>query len=55
MELRVVLGRIALNFDVSFAPGEDGMEFDQGAKDTFTFSLSPLQLVFRERSKKNAS
>lgn len=49
MELRVVLARIALNFDL-FAHGEDASVFDQEARDTFTLSLSPLQLVFRERT-----
>ncbi|KAL1962758.1 hypothetical protein VTN77DRAFT_9212 [Rasamsonia byssochlamydoides] len=51
MQLRSVLSRIALNFDIAFAPGEDGVAFDQGARDTFTFTVSPLQLVFKERSK----
>jgi hypothetical protein len=49
MELRGVLSRIALNFDISFPPGEDGKTFDTGAKDTFVFTLDPLPIVFKER------
>jgi len=45
------LSRIALNFDISFAPDEDGVAFDKGAKDAFTFQLQPLRLVFKERNK----
>jgi hypothetical protein len=49
MELRAVLSRIALSFDISFAPGEDGKRFDEGGKDTFVFTLDPLLLIFNER------
>jgi hypothetical protein len=41
---------IAQNFDVSFAPGEDGVEFDNEILDTFTVTLPPLQLQFAPRS-----
>ena len=51
LELRSALARIALNFDMSFAPGENGVQFDKGAKDTFVFTLDQLQLVFTERSR----
>jgi hypothetical protein len=51
MELRATLSRIAMNFDISFAPGEDGERFDKGAKDTFVFTLEPLLLVFKERKR----
>jgi cytochrome P450 len=46
MELRMVLSRIALRYDVSFAEGFDEVEFDQGAKDTFTLNVTSLPLVF---------
>lgn len=49
MELRLAIVLVALNFDLSLAPGETGVEFDQGAKDTFTLALSALQVVFQER------
>jgi hypothetical protein len=53
MQLRWAISLIALNFDISLAPGEDGVSFDQGAKDTFTFSVSPLQMAFQTRAKSN--
>jgi hypothetical protein len=49
MELRLAIVLVALNFDLSLAPGEDGVKFDQGAKDTFTLTLSGLQVVLQER------
>ncbi|KAL3476707.1 cytochrome P450 [Aspergillus californicus] len=49
MEMRVVLARIASEFDISLAPGEDGISFDQDAKDTFTFTVGPLMLKFEPR------
>ena len=51
LELRSALARIALNFDISFARGEDGIKFDKEAKDTFVLTLDALQLVFTERRK----
>jgi hypothetical protein len=53
MQLRWTISLVALNFDISLAPGEDGVLFDQGAKDTFTFSVSPLQMKFQKRTKSN--
>ncbi|OJD33996.1 cytochrome p450 [Diplodia corticola] len=49
MELRLLLSRIALTFDIEFAPGEDGVKFDTHPMDTFTLLNQPLQLVFKER------
>jgi hypothetical protein len=49
IELRSVLSRIALNFDLAFAPGETGEVFDKGVKDTFTFTVRDLQVVFTKR------
>jgi hypothetical protein len=49
IELRSVLSRIALNFDLAFAPGETGEAFDKGAQDTFTLSVQGLQVVFTKR------
>ncbi|KAF4545568.1 Cytochrome P450 [Lasiodiplodia theobromae] len=47
--LRIALSKIALHFDVSFAPGETGEEFDKGVMDTFTTTLLPLQVRFTPR------
>jgi hypothetical protein len=49
MELRSAVSRIALNFDLVFAPGETGEAFDREVKDTFTFSVGKLWVVFRKR------
>jgi hypothetical protein len=49
MELRNVIARIATEFDVRFAPGEDGTALLEKSLDTFTMALAPLQLVFTNR------
>ncbi len=51
IELRIVLSRIALNFDLAFAQGETGESFDKGAKDTFTLSVGELNLGFTRRDR----
>ncbi|KAJ5675976.1 hypothetical protein N7462_008873 [Penicillium macrosclerotiorum] len=51
MQLRGVISRIAYDFDIAFAAGEDGVAFDSDSKDTFTFTIDPLQLVFSERAR----
>ncbi|KAL4985338.1 cytochrome P450 [Aspergillus falconensis] len=48
-ETRVVIAHIALEFNLTFAPGETGEAFDRDAKDTFTFTVGPLMLDFRPR------
>ncbi|KAK8201410.1 cytochrome P450 [Phyllosticta capitalensis] len=53
MEMRSVLSRLALRFDLAFAPGETGVEFDEGPMDTFTLMLPSLRLVLTERERKN--
>ncbi|CBF80338.1 protein CYP671A1 [Aspergillus nidulans FGSC A4] len=50
MEMRLVIARIAMEFDLAFAPGETGEAFDRDAKDTFTFNIGPLMLDFKPRS-----
>lgn len=50
-ELRHLLSRIALKFDVEFAPGEDGVEFERHPMDTFTMTNQPLQMVFKARKR----
>ena len=49
MELRSVLSRVALRFDLAFAEGETGERFDREAKDHFVLELPDLKLIFRER------
>ncbi|KAK7701449.1 hypothetical protein SLS57_011734 [Botryosphaeria dothidea] len=50
-ELRHLLSRIALKFDIEFAPGEDGVEFERHPMDTFTMTNQPLQMVFKARKR----
>ncbi|KAH8894611.1 cytochrome P450 [Thozetella sp. PMI_491] len=50
MELRMVISRIAMRYNIAFAPGEDGVKFDEEIKDTFTFTMLPLHLVFTPRN-----
>ncbi|PLN80575.1 putative cytochrome P450 [Aspergillus taichungensis] len=49
MELRGTIARLAYDFDISFADGVDGVSFDTNSKDTFTFTIESLNLVFKER------
>jgi cytochrome P450 family 628 len=49
MELRNVIARIVTEFDVKFAPGEDGTTLLEKSLDTFTIALAPLMLVFTRR------
>lgn len=49
MELRSALSRIALNFDLAFAPGETGEVFNREVLDTFTLTVKDLWVVFRKR------
>jgi cytochrome P450 len=49
MEIRTVVTQILLEFDVSFAPGEDGTDLLEKTKDYFTLGLGDLKLVFEKR------
>jgi len=49
MEMRSVLARTVTQFDVGFAPGEDGTNLLTKTRDVFTLDLAPLNLVFTER------
>ena len=46
MELRSVISAVVREFDISFAPGEDGTSVVAKAKDTFTLSPGDLHLRF---------
>ena len=45
-ELRTLTATVFMDFNVSFAPSEDGSRLLQESKDHFTMSLAPLDLVF---------
>jgi cytochrome P450 len=51
MEMRMVLGRIALQYDISFPAGVTAENVDFRFKDTFTQTLPPLPLVFTPTSR----
>jgi hypothetical protein len=51
MELRTVLSKTVLQFDLAFAPGETGDVFFNKVEDEFTAKIQPLQIVFSEREK----
>ncbi|KAK1085984.1 hypothetical protein LTR33_001794 [Friedmanniomyces endolithicus] len=46
LELRTVVTRIILEFDVAFAPGEDGSQILTQTRDHFTVTPGELNLVF---------
>jgi cytochrome P450 len=46
MEIRSVMAEMLMNFDVSFAPGEDGRNLLENTKDIFTLELASLNLCF---------
>jgi cytochrome P450 family 628 len=49
MEIRNVMARIVTEFDVKFAPDEDGTKLLEESHDTFTIALAPLELIFTRR------
>jgi cytochrome P450 len=49
MELRVVMAKLLLTFDVSYAPGETGKDLVEKSRDHFTIETGPLNLVFTRR------
>ncbi|KAA8901371.1 cytochrome P450 67 [Sphaerosporella brunnea] len=51
MELRMVLAKVALNFELEFAEGENGSRIEEETKDTFTLTVTPLFVIFKEREK----
>lgn len=50
MELRMVLGRIALQYDISFPAKTTIESVDLDFKDTFTQTLPPVYLVFTPKA-----
>lgn len=50
-EMRSVLARVALGFDLKWPEeGDRGRAFEEGIQDTFTMTLRPLWMVFKERA-----
>lgn len=51
MELRTIVTLLVTQFDVEFAPGEDGRAFIEESKDVFTIALADLNLRFTPRKR----
>lgn len=49
LELRTTVTKLLFNFDISFAPGEDGYDLLYKSRDHFTLGLAPLRLRFTPR------
>ncbi|KAJ3564856.1 hypothetical protein NPX13_g7701 [Xylaria arbuscula] len=49
-ELRVVISKAVLEFDMCFAPGETGRALMEDSKDIFTMSLAKCELQFTRRA-----
>lgn len=49
MQMRMILRRIASDFNISLASDKNGEIFDAGTKDNFTMAVPPLQMVFQKR------
>ena len=49
LALRTSLAKLVLNFDISFAPNEDGTAFEKEARTQFTTRPGPLHLKFWPR------
>ncbi|OJD28825.1 cytochrome p450 [Diplodia corticola] len=48
-EMRSVLGRLALRYDIRFASAQDGKDFERDMKAMWTLAPPPLGMCFRER------
>ncbi|GKZ76155.1 hypothetical protein AnigIFM56816_005130 [Aspergillus niger] len=51
MTMRIFLSRVAMSFDIQFAPGEDGIGFDTGARDYVAMHVGSLYVVLSDRRK----
>lgn len=49
MNLRTTVARLVMAFDFSFAPNEDGQNFEGQAKEQFTIAYGDLMISFKER------
>lgn len=49
MELRMVIARVALSFDIGFAEGEDGRRLDEETKETIALAVPSMMVQFTVR------
>jgi cytochrome P450 len=49
MEIRTVIARLVMSFDIAFAPGEDGRKLLEESKDAFTMIVAEMYLLLKTR------
>jgi cytochrome P450 len=49
IELRTVIVRLVMAFDIGFAPGEDGRKLLEESNDAFTMVVADMYLVLKHR------
>jgi cytochrome P450 len=49
MQMRALVSKIVMEFDISFAPGENGSNLLERSRDHFTLGLADLNLEFKPR------
>ena len=49
MQMRAIVAKLIMKFDVSFAPDEDGTGLIEKTRDHFSLGLADFNLVFTER------
>jgi cytochrome P450 len=49
MELRAVIARLIMSFDIAFAPGEDGSKLLNESEDGFTMVVADMYLLLTPR------
>jgi tryprostatin B 6-hydroxylase len=50
LTVRTTLAKIVTTFDISFAPGEDGVDFESKAHERFTMRFGDLMISFKPRA-----
>ncbi len=50
MTVRTTLARLIMDFDVSFAPGEDGKDIEENETTQLTITPGDLHLRFKRRT-----
>ena len=49
MEIRIATAKMVQNFDLAFAPGENGAKLFSETKDYFTSTPGPLNVILTRR------
>jgi cytochrome P450 len=49
MELRAVIARLVMSFDIAFAPGEDGSKLVNESRDGFTMVVADMYMLLTPR------